>query len=185
MIPPSPAKSKIPKHKTFLLPNRGSRILAAPILFLMKQITAKLTEAAAQTLDQIRAEQGYNNYGDAIAFLIASKAPKQDRNPDASEAPAGGTGSFSVKIPERAKNMVEEMRADLFEAHSYQDPQILVYMAKIHRKLKQQDAFLVEAPKALKALILKKSQKDVDSGQSKTVGQWIGKFLYNKLKGGW
>ncbi|MEL6673544.1 MAG: hypothetical protein AAFR61_15175 [Bacteroidota bacterium] len=146
-------------------------------------------------LEKIAQENGCDTHSGLLKFLVKfyhdhklhldnkEKSPKKPRKPV--ENPPKGTDHFVAKINPRAADAVEKMRDELFEEYGYEDAQIFHHFVRMHQKLSAKDSFLVEAPKALKKLILDKGREEVENGTAKNYGQYLSRFLFKKLKGGW
>ena len=90
------------------------------------------------------------------------------------------------KVAPRAKAGVEELRDDLFKEHGYEDDKpILNYFVLMHKKLKAKELVLVAIPPALRKLLEKQSKKAIDTGKSKSEGDFIRQYLLKKWDSGW
>ncbi|MEM6342554.1 MAG: hypothetical protein AAF927_01695 [Bacteroidota bacterium] len=88
---------------------------------------------------------------------------------------------FAVKIPAPLLESVKQMRADLYEELSLEDPQILKYFSGLHKGMKAKDFVLVKLPTKIKQSLQERAAGPISEGEIRNEGE----YLLRELKKYW
>ena len=115
------------------------------------------------------------------AMQIAGYLGEFKRKKAAPKAPESSDQVFSAKIHRLDIDRVKKMREELYEAHRYEDPQIIAHWAKVHSMIEANQLFMVKPPKNVAAKIVEKGQPLVDNGELPSLGHFIATICKKEL----
>jgi len=95
--------------------------------------------------------------------------------------PESTDSMFVAKIHSLDIANVKRMREDLYQAHRYEDPQIIAHWAKVHALIEENKLFMVRPAKAIAAKIVDLGQPQVDNGDVPSLGHFIANLCKKAL----
>ena len=128
-----------------------------------------------EALQQFAEDHGLNSTIEILSFAMKEAGYLEGSKPKktALKAPESSDQLFSAKIHRLDIDRVKKMREELYEAHRYEDAQIIAHWAKVHSMLGANQLFMVKPPKNVASKIVEKGTPLVDNGEVPSLGHFI------------